>query len=51
VVGNNCNIWSGVMIRDGITLGNNVNIAMGAIVTKSFGDNGNLIGIPAKEMG
>lgn len=39
-----------VCIRDWITIGNNVLVGMGAVVTKSFSDNVVLVGVPAKEL-
>lgn len=48
VIGENCWIGSKVTILDGVTIGNNTVIAAGSVVTKSFGDNVVLGGVPAK---
>lgn len=47
-IGTNC--WSGskVTVLDGVAIGNGCIIAAGNIVTKSFPDNSNIGGIPAK---
>lgn len=44
------NVWIGAhaVINPGVTLGNNVVVASGAIVSKSFGDNVVIAGVPAK---
>lgn len=44
------NVWigAGAIINPGVTLGDNVVVASGAVVTKSFGANLVLAGIPAK---
>ena len=44
------NVWAGgsAIITPGVTLGNNVIIAAGAVVTKSFGDNVLIGGNPAR---
>ncbi|MBE7087176.1 MAG: sugar O-acetyltransferase [Clostridiales bacterium] len=47
-IGDNCWIGGGAIINPGVTLGNNVVVASGAVVTKSFGDNVVLAGVPAK---
>ena len=43
------NVWIGAhaVINPGVTIGNNVVVASGAVVTKSFGDNVVIAGVPA----
>lgn len=48
VIGENCWIGAKVTILDGVTIGSNCVIAAGAVVTKSFGGNNLLAGVPAK---
>ena len=48
VIGDNCWIGGGAIINPGVTLGNNVVVASGSVVTKSFGDNVVIAGNPAK---
>lgn len=47
-IGKNCWICGHVTINPGVTLGKNVVVASGAVVTKSFGDNVLIGGVPAK---
>ena len=47
-IGNNFWAGGGVTILPGVTLGDNVVVGAGAVVTKSFGDNVVLAGNPAK---
>lgn len=47
-IGDNCWIGGHAVINPGVTLGHNVVVASGAVVTKSFGDNVVLAGNPAK---
>lgn len=47
-IGDNCWIGGHATINPGVTLGNNVVVASGAVVTKSFGDNVIIGGNPAK---
>ncbi len=47
-IGDNCWIGGGAIINPGVTLGNNVVVASGAVVTKSFGDNVLIGGVPAR---
>lgn len=47
-IGDNCWIGGHAVINPGVTLGNNVVVASGAVVTKSFGDNVVLAGNPAR---
>lgn len=47
-IGNNCWIGGNAVINPGVTLGNNVVVASGAVVVKSFGDNVIIGGNPAK---
>jgi len=44
------NVWIGAhaVLNPGVTLGDNVVVASGAIVSKSFGDNVVVAGVPAK---
>lgn len=47
-IGDNCWIGGHATINPGVTLGNNVVVASGAVVTKSFGDNVVIGGNPAR---
>ncbi len=47
-IGDNCWIGGHATINPGVTLGDNVVVASGAVVTKSFGDNVVIGGNPAK---
>lgn len=47
-IGDNCYISTGVTILAPITIGNNVTIAAGAVVTKDVPDNTVVAGVPAK---
>ena len=47
-IGDNCWIGGGAIINPGVSIGNNVVVASGAVVTKSFGDNVIIGGNPAK---
>lgn len=47
-IGNNVYIGNCALILPGVTIGNNVVIAAGSIVTKSFGDNVVIAGNPAR---
>ena len=47
-IGEDCYISTGVTILGPITIGNNVTIAAGAVVTKDIPDNCTVVGIPAK---
>lgn len=47
-IGDNCWIGGHATINPGVTLGNNVVVGAGAVVTKSFGDNVIIAGNPAK---
>lgn len=49
-IGNNVWIGAGAIINPGVTLGDNVVVASGAVVTKSFGSDLVLAGIPAKPL-
>jgi maltose O-acetyltransferase len=47
-IGNNCWLGGRAIINPGVVLGNNVVVASGSVVTKSFGDNVLIGGNPAK---
>ena len=47
-IGNDCWIGGHATINPGVTLGNNVVVASGSVVTKSFGDNVIIGGNPAR---
>jgi maltose O-acetyltransferase len=47
-IGNDCWIGGHAVINPGVTLGNNVVVASGSVVTSSFGDNVVPAGVPAK---
>lgn len=47
-IGNNCWIGGNAVINPGVTIGDNVVVASGAVVTKSFGDNVVIGGNPAR---
>ncbi|WP_440878778.1 sugar O-acetyltransferase [Vibrio natriegens] len=48
LIGNDCWIGGHATINPGVTLGNNVVVASGSVVTKSFGDNLVIGGNPAR---
>lgn len=48
IIGDNCWIGAHVVICPGVTIGDNVVVGAGSVVTKSFGDNVVLAGNPAK---
>lgn len=50
IVGNNCWIGANAVILPGVHLGDNVIVAAGAVVTKSFPSNTIVGGIPAKKI-
>lgn len=50
VIGDNCFIGVNAMVLRNVSLGNNVIVAAGAVVTKSFGSNVVIGGNPAKEI-
>lgn len=47
-IGHNCWIGGNAVINPGVSLGDNVVVGAGAVVTKSFGDNVVIAGNPAK---
>ena len=47
-IGNNCWIGGHSVINPGVTLGDNVVVGSGSVVTKSFGSNVVIAGNPAK---
>ena len=49
-IGNSSMIGTGVQILQNLTLGEACKVGAGAVVTKSFGDNVTIVGIPAKEI-
>jgi UDP-3-O-[3-hydroxymyristoyl] glucosamine N-acyltransferase len=49
-IGNNCWIAPNSCIRDGITVGNNTIVGMGAVVTKNIDSNVVVVGNPAKKI-
>lgn len=48
VIGDNVDIYAGAKIIGGITIGNNVKIGAGAVVTKDVPDNCTVVGNPAR---
>lgn len=48
VIGDNCWIGGRSIINPGVTIGNNVVIASGTVVTKDIPDNVVVAGVPAK---
>lgn len=48
IVGDNCYVSTGVTILGPVTIGNNVTIGAGAVVTKDIPDNAVVGGVPAK---
>lgn len=48
VIGANCWLGANSIILPGVNLGDNVIVAAGAVVTKSFPSNVTLVGVPAK---
>ena len=48
IIGDNCLINTGATILGPVTIGNNVTIAAGAVVTKDVPDNAIVAGVPAK---
>jgi len=49
-IGDNCWVGTGVTILAGVELGDHVVVAAGAVVTKSFGSNQIIGGVPAKHI-
>ena len=47
-IGDNCTFGSGAVVIGDVTLGENVFVGANAVVTKSFGPNSIIAGIPAK---
>lgn len=47
-IGENCWLGAGAIVLGGVTLGNNVTVAAGAVVAHSFGDNLVIGGVPAR---
>jgi sugar O-acyltransferase (sialic acid O-acetyltransferase NeuD family) len=46
-IGDECQIGAGVRILPGLSVGSHCVVGAGAVVTKSFGENAKLIGVPA----
>lgn len=49
-VGNECIVGSGAVIIPRVSIGNNCEVCAGTVVTKSFGDNEILAGVPARSI-
>jgi len=49
-IGKNCWLGANSIILPGVSIGDNVIVAAGAVVTKSFGDNLIIAGVPAKHI-
>ena len=47
-IGDNCWLGGHVTVLPGVTLGENVVVGAGSVVTKSFGDNVVIVGNPAR---
>lgn len=47
-IGNSCWLGGRVTVLPGVTIGNNVVVGAGSVVTKSFGDNVVIVGNPAR---
>jgi len=47
-IGRSCWIGSGAIILPGVTLGDDVIVGAGAVVTKSLGDGVTIAGVPAR---
>ena len=47
-IGDDCWIGAKAVINPGVTIGNGVIVASGAVVTKNFGDNVVIGGVPAR---
>lgn len=47
-IGNNVTVGTGAKLLGNITIGDNVQIGAGSVVTKSFGDDCIIAGVPAK---
>lgn len=46
-IGSNCRLGTGAIVIPNITIGDNVTIGAGAVVTKNYGNNLVLVGVPA----
>lgn len=49
-IGNNCWLGANSIVLPGVSLGDNVIVGAGAVVTRSYGDNVVLVGVPAKPL-
>jgi len=50
-IGDYAEVWLGACIRNGVKIGKNAVVGMGAVVTKDVGDGKVVFGVPAKEQG
>lgn len=51
VIGDGCDLGAGAVILPGVELGERVQVGAGAVVTKSFGSDQTLVGVPARSVG
>jgi acetyltransferase-like isoleucine patch superfamily enzyme len=48
-IGRDCNIWQGVLIKNGVSICDNVTIGMGSLVTRSIISPGIYYGSPCRK--